>query len=259
MPNIALQVEYSGTHYHGFQRQPDVITVQSCLESAISQVAGESVTTFCAGRTDAGVHATAQIINFNTEAKRSLYAWILGCNRYLPADIAIKNVWEMPDDFHARFSAVRRTYRYIILNKPQRSALWTERVVHYPRALNVEKMYEAAQYLLGEQDFVAFRGSECQANSTYRCVYFCNVTRNRDYIYVDIQANAFLLHMVRNIVGTLMLVGIEQQTPEWIKTVLASGNRQYAGITMPAHGLYLCGVKYIKPYILLQQPTWPTL
>ena len=249
MPNIALQVEYSGTHYHGFQRQPTVITVQSCLEKAISQVANQPIKISCAGRTDAGVHATAQMINFQTTAERPLHAWIAGTNSFLPPDIAVKNAWEMPEEFHARFSAIHRSYRYIILNTPQRSGIWADRVVHYPSKLNHEKMHQAAQYLLGEQDFLAFRGSMCQANTTRRCVNYCNVQRDNDHLYIDIQANAFLLHMVRNIVGTLIPIGREQQPPEWIKEVQASGNRQYAGITMPPQGLYLCGVGYISLHI----------
>lgn len=245
MVNIALQVEYHGTRYHGFQRQTNLLTIQSELETALSKVADEEIIIHCAGRTDAGVHATAQIINFNTKAKRPPHAWIIGTNNYLPHDIAIKNYWEVPNDFHARYSAISRAYRYIILNTRARSAVHANQVTHYPQhILNEKKMHQAAQYLLGEQNFVAFRGAECQAKTTFRNVHYCNVHRENDFIYIDIQANAFLLHMVRNIVGTLIPIGREQKPPEWIKTVLKTNNRQYAGVTMPPQGLYLCGVGY---------------
>ncbi len=246
MLNIALHIEYDGTAYHGFQRQQGLASVQACLESAISQVANEPIQIHCAGRTDAGVHATAQVVNFQTQAVRDLRAWSVGVNRYLPADIAVRQAFSVAETFHARYSAMSRSYRYIIYNHSLRAVLRAG--VHYPMPLNQELMQLGANNLLGEHDFSAFRDADCQAKTTVRHLQFCRITRHRDHIYIDIQANAFLHHMVRNIVGTLILFGRGLRPPEWMQTVLASRDRKCAGMTFPAKGLFLTGVNYAEPF-----------
>jgi tRNA pseudouridine38-40 synthase len=248
MFNIVLHIEYNGTAYHGFQRQTELPTIQRCLEDVVSQVADTPISINCAGRTDAGVHATAQVINFLTSVSRPLRAWSLGVNQYLPSDIAVRHVMEMPEDFHPRFSAVSRTYRYIINNHPLRHGLWNTLTAHTPISLDADLMQQAASYLLGEHDFSAFRGAGCQANHPIRTVEFCNISRKQDFIIIDIKANAFLHHMVRNIVGSLAVVGKGAEPPEWINNILLGKDRRDAGMMMPAQGLYLVGVEYPKPF-----------
>ena len=258
--NIALHIEYNGSAYHGFQRQVShLATIQATLETALSQIADAPIKVICAGRTDAGVHATAQMINFHTPTSRALKAWTLGVNQCLPNDIAVRDVKEMPEEFHARYTAVARTYRYIINNHPIRHGLWAQQNTHFPMPLDAQSMQQAANYLVGEHDFSAFRGIDCQARTPVRNVEFCRVQRVDDFIYIDIQANAFLHHMVRNIVGTLVIVGRHLQPAEWVKEVLASRQRRQAGITMPAQGLYLAGVYYPSPYEAMKTLIWPRL
>ncbi len=248
MFNIVLHVEYNGSAYHGFQRQKTLPTIQLCLEQALSHVADQPITVYSAGRTDAGVHATGQVIHFNAPVERDLRAWSIGINQYLPSDIAIRNVTPMPDDFHARYSAVSRTYRYVINNHALRYGLWNSLTTHYPMNLDVDLMQQGANFLLGEHDFSAFRGGDCQAKSPIRTVEFCRITRHQDFIFIDIQANAFLHHMVRNIVGSLVAIGKGLESPEWIKEVIAGKDRREAAMMMPAQGLYLVGVKYPEPF-----------
>lgn len=255
MFNIALHIEYDGTAYHGFQRQTGLDTIQERLENAISQIANEPVQITCAGRTDAGVHATAQVINFHTQFQRDLRAWSVGVNRYLPNDIAVRRAFVVPAEFHARYSAIYRSYRYIINNHPLRKALGLG--VHYPIPLDHVQMQQAANYLLGEHDFSAFRDADCQALTTLRKITFCKIQRVQENIYIDIQANAFLHHMVRNIVGTLVLIGRGRQPPIWMQQVLHSKDRRQAGATLAAKGLFLTGVGYAAPFHHLTITTLP--
>lgn len=243
--HIALGVEYNGMNYSGFQRQKHVNSVQGELERAVSLVANEEIGTFCAGRTDAGVHATGQVISFDTNSIRPEQAWILGCNAHLPKDITIRWAKEMLASFHARFSATARRYRYVIFNERPRPGLGNGLVTHYHYGeLDAEAMHEAAQCLLGENDFTSFRGINCQSRTPMRNVHFINVSRTGSYVIIDIEANAFLLHMVRNIVGSLMDIGCGKRDSQWLKDIFAAHNRSLASPTAPPDGLYLVDVTY---------------
>ncbi len=241
---IALGIEYDGSYYFGWQRQDEVASVQQKLEEALSVVANEPIEIFCAGRTDAGVHATGQVVHFETYANRPLQAWCFGVNANLPDDIAVKWAVEVTEDFHARFSATARRYRYIIFNNKLRSAILPKGVSHYHEDLDEQKMHQAGQFLLGENDFSAFRAAKCQSHSPWRNVHHLNVSRQGKYIIVDIQANAFVHHMVRNIVGSLIEVGQGKQPMEWIKWLLEQKDRTLAAPTAKAEGLYLVDVHY---------------
>jgi tRNA pseudouridine38-40 synthase len=243
---IALALEYDGSGFFGWQsqRRPDVATVQETLESALGKVAAQPVSTVCAGRTDTGVHASHQVVHFDSPVVRPESAWVLGGNTHLPPGIAIK--WAVPvaDDFSARFSAVARRYRYIILNRKLRSAHVGRLATLVNQPLDADLMHAEAQCLLGERDFSAFRGAGCQSNTPMRNVHFVEVTRRGDYVVVDIQANAFLLHMVRNIVGTLLAVGSGRQQRGWTQDVFAGRDRRRAAATAAPYGLYLVDVIY---------------
>lgn len=247
---IAAAVEYVGSGYAGWQKQNHAVTVQGCLEKALGQIANTPVELVCAGRTDAGVHAVGQVVHFDTVARRSDTSWLFGTNALLPADISLTWVQEVPEDFHARFSATSRRYRYFIHDSHARSALLGGRVAWSKRTLHAEVMHEAAQYLLGEQDFSAFRAAECQSNSAMRCVKEISVYRWNEMICLDIQANAFLHHMVRNIAGSLIEVGAGKRGPEWIFEVMKSKDRNRAGPTAVADGLYLVSVAYPEQFNL---------
>ena len=245
---VALGIEYDGTSYNGWQRQKNGIGVQQRLEEALASVADEPIEVVCAGRTDTGVHASGQVIHFDTSADRSDRGWLLGVNTNLPPDISVSWVRHVHDDFHARFSATGRSYRYLILNRLQRSALHRERAwwVHQP--LDEEKMHEAAQQLLGEHDFSAFRAAGCQAKTAMRELTSISVERDGDWIVVNVSANAFLMHMVRNITGTLATIGQGEQPPAWILEVLESRDRTLGGVTAPPHGLTLVAVDYPQEF-----------
>lgn len=241
----AALIEYDGSAYLGWQRQPFLsATIQEQIEVALSRVADESIEVICAGRTDAGVHAIGQIAHFDTSAKRSDYAWLTGANRYLPYDIRIRALQAVRSDFHARYDALRRHYRYIILNSPQASALWRMRSQWHSYPLQAESMHSAAQVLLGEHDFSSFRAAECQSATPYRFLESISVIRQHHWVIVDIVGNAFLHHMIRNIVGSLLMVGDGRRQETWIKTVLECKDRRKAGPTASASGLYFYGVKY---------------
>lgn len=246
---IALGVEYNGWGFYGWQEQRDVITIQGCVQEALSKVANESVYLHCAGRTDANVHATGQVVHFDTNAKRHIDAWIWGTNSYLPASIVVK--WAMAVDysFHARFSALSRCYRYIIFNHPIRPAISTHQVVWHYYPLDISRMQQAAIHLIGEQDFTSFRSSQCNSKSPMRNVVAFNIKRHQDFVIIEIEANAFLHHMVRNIAGVLMKIGAGLKEPEWMKEVLQAKNRRAAAETAPPEGLYLTQVRYPHPYI----------
>lgn len=240
----ALGIEYDGKNYCGWQRQNNVITVQEKIEKALSKIADEAIEVICAGRTDTGVNATNQVIHFDTSKTRKDIAWTLGVNTHLPNDIAIAWVKKVTDDFHARFSATARNYRYIIYNKPLRSAILSHGISHFHYALDEKLMQQGADFLIGQHDFTSFRTVHCQSHSAVRTIKHCRITRHGDYIVVDIKANAFLHHMVRNIVGSLMRVGQAQETPQWMKEVLLAKNRCVAGVTAPPEGLYFVDVDY---------------
>jgi len=238
-------VEYLGSAYCGWQRLGHAPSVQACVEAALTRVAAEPVSVVCAGRTDTGVHAAGQVIHFDTAAERPEHGWLMGSNVHLPDDIALRWVKVLPDEaFHARFSARHRRYRYVILNRQGRPALLNQRAAWYRHALDVGRMQEAAQVLLGEHDFSSFRAAGCQARHAVRDIQALHISRDGDFIYLDIVANAFLHHMVRNITGSLLVVGKGEQPVAWIAELLAVRDRTLAGPTAPAAGLYFVHVDY---------------
>ncbi|MHA2939996.1 tRNA pseudouridine(38-40) synthase TruA [Vibrio sp. RC27] len=245
---IALGVEYDGSAYYGWQRQKEVNSVQQELEKALSVVANSPIDVLCAGRTDAGVHGTGQVVHFETNVERKLVAWTMGANANLPLDIAVRWATEVSDEFHARFSATARRYRYIIYNHKLRPGILSTGVSHYHVELDEQKMHQAGQYLLGENDFSSFRAAHCQSRSPWRNVIHLNVTRHGDYVVIDVKANAFVHHMVRNIVGSLMVVGRGEQPIEWIDWLLKAKDRKLAGATAKAEGLYLVDVDYPESF-----------
>lgn len=241
----AVGVEYLGLRYAGWQAQSDgPVAVQSELEAALSSVADHPIAVTAAGRTDAGVHAFGQVIHFDSEARRSPYAWVLGSNTRLPEDISVRWVQPVSHEFHARYGALERRYRYIVYNQRARSALLLGRATWVPRELDEARMQEAVQQLIGEHDFSAFRAAECQSPSPIREIKAATVWRKDDLVVLDILANAFLHHMVRNIMGVLMEIGLGQRAPQWATEVLASRDRRQAGMTAPAQGLYFVGPRY---------------
>jgi len=245
---VAAIVEYDGTEYAGWQSQDHSASIQDAVQAAISFVAGEPVVAVCAGRTDSGVHAIGQVIHFDTHAVRTARSWVLGANTKLLPAIALQWAAEVDLSFHARHKAVRRLYRYAILNRSARSALQRTRAAWIHRPLDAAAMHAAAQALVGEHDFSAFRSVHCQSKSTVRKVHQLEVRREGDYVWLEIAANAYLHHMVRNIVGTLVEVQAEADPALAMARVLASGNRRFAGATAPAAGLYLWRVDYPAVY-----------
>lgn len=255
---FALGIEYDGAAFSGWQaqRRADLPTLQETLERALAAVADHPVSTVCAGRTDAGVHARAQVVHFDTTAERPERAWVLGANAHLPRGIAVQWARPVPESFHARFSAVSRSYRYLVLNRRQRSALWDGRCWQLRHALDADAMARAGQALIGEQDFSAFRGSGCQSRTPMRRVESLQVARAGECVTIDIRANAFLLHMVRNIAGALVKVGSGEREESWIGALLASRDRRQAAATAPPQGLYLVAVGYAADWGL-PAPAWP--
>ncbi len=241
---IAAAVEYDGSGFCGWQRQAHCVGVQQVVEAALSRVAAELVTVACAGRTDSGVHATHQVIHFDTHAVRSPRSWILGANSHLPDNVRLHWAQPVVPQFHARFSAVSRTYRYLISNQAHRPALNHGGLTWAKYPLNVELMKSAVTPLLGEHDFSAFRGAGCQSKSAFRNVQRLDITQHGNLVAVQITANAFLLHMVRNIVGALMVVGRGARPPQWIAELLLGRNRTKGAATAPPNGLYLVAVDY---------------
>ncbi|MEJ2591037.1 MAG: tRNA pseudouridine(38-40) synthase TruA [Candidatus Thiodiazotropha sp.] len=241
---IALGVEYDGSAFHGWQFQGDVRSVQESLELALSRVADHPVTVHCAGRTDTGVHATGQVVHFETAAVRSDRSWILGTNSNLPDDVSVSWARQMPDDFHARFSAVGRHYQYRIINRGYRSALWRNRAVWIHHPLDAAAMHRAAQRLVGTHDFSSYRALGCQAKHPVRTIHSLTVRREGEMVVMDVHANAFLHHMVRNIAGVLIAVGKGEQAETWAEEVLALRDRTLGGVTAPPQGLCLTRVDY---------------
>lgn len=245
MQRVALCVEYNGAQFHGFQKQPSgVDTVQARLESALSQVADEPITLVCAGRTDTGVHGTNQVVHFDTLSVRPLKAWSRGVNALLPNSVSVKWAQQVTPYFHARFSASFRTYRYIIANTPSRPALGYEQMTWVRESIDEGAMWRAAQALVGEHDFTSYRASQCQAHSPVRRIHYLDIARRGDLIVVEIQANAFLHHMVRNIMGVLLAIGVGEQAEEWAAEVLAARDRRKAGVTAKPNGLHLVAIEY---------------
>ena len=241
---IAIGIEYDGTDFYGWQRLRQGPSVQASVEAALSKVADHPVLVQCAGRTDTGVHAWCQVAHFDTEISRSDRSWVLGACSNLPDSVAVLWAQVMPDDFHARYSARARRYRYTILNRPVRAALDARRVTWQRLPLDEQRMHEAAQSLLGEHDFSAFRAKACQARHAVREVRQISVERHGDQILIDIEANAFLQHMVRNIVGSLLPIGRGEKPPGWLGELLAGRNRDVAGPTAPSAGLCFLGPRY---------------
>lgn len=248
---IALGIEYDGQHYHGWQAQREVNSVQAEVERALSKVANHPIEVVCAGRTDAGVHALEQVVHFDTSADRPIHAWMLGGNALLPRDIAIKWAQPVSDNFHARFSATFRRYRYIIYNHPARPALQRKRVTWHTYELDAELMHGAAQVLVGEHDFSSFRAAECQAKTPVRTLHEITISREGDRLLMEVEANAFLHHMVRNIAGVLMSVGAKKASPSWVKDVLMAKSRAQGGVTAVPYGLYLLKVGYPEGFLVL--------
>ncbi|HGK7609283.1 TPA: tRNA pseudouridine(38-40) synthase TruA [Legionella pneumophila] len=254
---IALVVEYDGSQYHGWQAQTGLHTIQQAVEFALSKVADSSISVVCAGRTDTGVHATNQVIHFDCEKDRSIRAWIHGANTFLPKDICVKWGKEMPENFHARYSAVSRRYRYVIYNGAIRPGLLRGNVTWQYRQLDHRLMQQGGQCLLGENDFTSFRSVECQSNTPMRNIHQLQVTRHGDLVVLDITANAFLHHMVRNIAGVLIAVGSGKHPVGWVKDVLNAKDRKLGAETAPSYGLYLVQVTYPKEFGLLQNNPGP--
>lgn len=255
---IALGVEYKGSRYHGWQRQASgVPSVQETLEKALSRVADSPITLSCAGRTDAGVHACGQVVHFDTRAVRSMKAWVMGANINLPHDISVSWAQEMPAHFHARFKAVARRYRYVIYNDQIRPAHLNEEITWNHRPLDIERMAQAAAFLVGVHDFSAFRAGQCQAKSPIKEIHHLRVTQHGKMIVLDIRASAFLHHMVRNIAGVLMTIGAGERPVEWAREVLESRARRAGGVTAHPFGLYLVQVEYKDEFQLPQRYIGP--
>jgi len=245
---VALGIEYDGSAFCGWQTQPSRCAVQDHVERALSGIAGETVETVCAGRTDAGVHALSQVVHFDTGAQRPDTAWVRGGNTLLPSSVAVTWARIVPAEFHARYSALRRSYRYVLLNRAVRPAADAGKVGWFHLPLDEGRMQVAARGLLGEHDFSAFRSSECQARSPVRTLHALEIRRSGDYVIIDICANAFLHHMVRNIVGALIYVGKGAQDAGWLSELLEGRDRTRAAPTFDAAGLYLSGVEYDRAF-----------
>ncbi|MDH5435393.1 MAG: tRNA pseudouridine(38-40) synthase TruA [Gammaproteobacteria bacterium] len=245
---IALGVEYNGSHYNGWQYQDHSRSIQEEVEKAISKVADHKVNVICAGRTDTGVHAMQQVIHIESHADRTERAWLFGSNSNLPDDISILWAKETSNEFHARYTAIARRYRYVILNRNIRPSYLRSLVSWDCRPLDEKRMHKAAQHLIGEHDFNSYRAAGCQAKHANRNVKYINVTRHNEFIYIDIEANAFLYHMVRNIVGVLSSIGAGEQADDWSKEVLEYHDRTMGGVTASPDGLYLVNVLYPEEY-----------
>lgn len=258
---VACRIEYDGACYSGWQAQPhlSVQTVQEKLEEALAAVAVVPIRVQCAGRTDTGVHGHAQIIHFDAPVSRSSKAWVMGVNANLPKDIRVHWAVVVPEEFHARFSALSRRYRYIIANTPVRPALLNGKITWQRKALDADLMHGAAQCMLGERDFSAFRAASCQSRTAMRNIHSLAVTRRSEMIVIDIQANAFLHHMVRNIAGSLMAVGSGRKNASWLAEILEGRDRKLAAETAPADGLYLVKVEYPSQFQLPLSPVGPLM
>ena len=256
---IALGVEYKGSNYHGFQLQEaGTSSIQGHLEDALQQInAGVPLRVSCAGRTDAMVHACGQVVHFDTSIERPMRAWMMGANRYLPKDISVVWAQAVPMDFHARFSAIARRYRYVIYSDEVRPAHLAEEVTWTHQGLDVEKMQRAAVCLVGTHDFNALRAAGCQAHSPVRTIHHLHVFEYGKLIIIDVRANAFLHHMVLNIAGVLMMMGAGERPGEWAQIVLDSCDRKAGGVTAAPHGLYMVQVQYPEEFVLPERYLGP--
>ena len=247
---IALCVEYNGCNYFGWQKQKihKEKTIQYHVDKAISKVADEKVNTICAGRTDTGVHALGQIIHFDTTKKRLDYKWLNGINSNLPDDIYIKSIKHVDEEFHARYSAIDRTYSYIILNQNNPSTHLLENVLHFNQEINLTKIRSSFKYLKGTKDFSAFRSSGCSSKNPIKKIKKITIKKNNNFIIIEITADSFLYHMVRNIIGILLDIGISKYEPEYMKVLINSLDRKKCGKMVSASGLYLQKISYPKQY-----------
>lgn len=259
MARIVLGIEYDGSAYAGWQWQVGIATLQNELQTALSKIANQPVTVFCAGRTDTGVHALEQVVHFDCDVKRDLQAWLTGGNSQLPDDIRITWVQYAVDDFHARYSAIARFYRYVILNRTMKSALLRTQATWCYQPLDADLMHIAAQNLIGEHDFSSYRAQGCQSKSPNRFMHFIDVYRQDDRVIIDICANAFLHHMVRNIAGVLMDIGMGKQPVSWTAELLGIKDRAQAAVTAAPHGLHLGGVFYPERYGIAKHPLFDKL
>lgn len=250
---IALCLEYAGNGFMGWQSQPGGNTVQDALEVALTRIAGMPIRVACAGRTDAGVHALAQVVHFDSAVDRPMTAWVRGTNAHLPASVAVRWAVTVAEDFHARFSARSRAYRYVVLNRPERPGLLTGKVGWSHRQLDLPAMQAAASSLVGEHDFSSFRATGCQAKSPIKTLYSFEISRQGDLILFDCRANAFLHHMVRNLVGALVYVGMSRKPAGWIEELLMARDRNQGAPTFSPDGLYFVGVEYDRGWGLPQQ------
>ncbi len=252
---IAMGVEYNGSAYHGWQAQKtETATVQAMLELAIATVADHPVRVFCAGRTDARVHGVGQVIHFDSDAQRTERGWLLGTNVNLPRDVNVTWVKPVSDDFHARFKAESRSYRYIILNRSARSSIWHDRAVWIHQPLDEGRMSDASQVLMGTHDFTSYRAIGCQAKSPVKTIHQLDITREGPRVMLDISADAFLHHMVRNIAGVLIAIGKGEREVSWSEEVLMHRDRSKGGVTAPPQGLYLMQVGYPSVYGIPSPP-----
>ena len=249
---MALGLAYDGRSWQGWQTQPNGLTVQDCLESAIRSFTGSHHSSVCAGRTDTGVHATAQVVHLDTNIDRPTESWVRGLNSQLPDSVSVQWAQVVPDSFHARFSAVSRSYTYVVLNSRVRHPLWAGKAGWVFQPLEVEPMQQAAKVLIGVHDFTSFRSSQCQAKSPVRTMTHLNVVRSGDIIVFTLQANAFLHHMVRNIVGALLQIGQGRQPVDSLAHTLSARDRKLAAPTFAPDGLYLTDVHY--PDVVLPKP-----
>ena len=260
MPRAALLVSYNGQPYHGWQYQsPEIPTIQGQLTAAVAKVADHPVTLHCAGRTDTGVHATKQVVHFDHEHPRPVKAWVMGVNAHLEDDIAVEWAGAVSDDFDARRTALARRYLYLLHNHPVRSSLMSAFLTFERRQLDAARMQQSAQALVGEQDFSSFRAANCQSVSPMRLVSSVEVRRHHDLVAIEIQANAFLHHMVRNIAGALLDVGAGDRPESWIRELLDLRDRNHAGVTAPPNGLYLVDVVYPEAAGIPAGPRLPHL
>jgi tRNA pseudouridine38-40 synthase len=257
LKRIVLGVQYDGLPWHGWQTQVSGHTVQDQLEVALKKFALTDIATTCAGRTDTGVHAIEQVVHFDTEVNREPFSWVRGVNTFLPSSIAVRWASEVTNDsaneFHARFSATARTYRYLLYNHPVRSPLWVGKAGWAFRPLVIESMQKAASYLIGTHDFSAFRSAECQAKSPIKVMHDIHIEQQGNLFVFTLRANAFLHHMVRNIVGALVYAGYGQQSPEWLKELLDGRDRKNAAPTFMPDGLYLAKIEYDPKWKLPQE------
>ena len=252
----AAGIEYNGSAFSGWQLQAHAPSVQENVQRALSHVADHPVEVVCAGRTDAGVHALNQVVHFDANVERRERSWVLGANSILPDSINLNWAREVPDDFHARFSATARSYRYIILNRWVRPGIETGRVTWIHAPLDAQAMHRAAQALLGEHDFSSYRAVACQAKSPYRYVEHIAVVRDGDHVVLEVTANAFLHHMVRNIAGVLIAIGKGEQPEHWARDVLEHRDRTLGGVTAAPHGLYFLGPRYPAKFAIPAGQVW---